>query len=89
MQSDLKSKVHTTSASEVTKILFLDDHAGLQSEQEVFALLAEKKEVDEIARILGKKEKTVQNQKSIIYQKLNIRDRLDLIEFAKNIGVLF
>lgn len=60
-----------------------------KSEQEVFALLAEKKEVDEIARILGKKEKTVQNQKSIIYQKLNIRDRLDLIEFAKNIGVLF
>ena len=59
-----------------------------KTEQEVFTLLAEKKEPSEIARILGKKEKTVQNQKSIIYQKLSIRDRLELVEFAKNIGVL-
>jgi len=60
-----------------------------KAEQEVFALLAQKKEVGEIARILRKKEKTVQNQKSLICQKLNVRDRLELIEFAKHIGVLF
>ena len=39
-----------------------------KAEQEVFALLAQKKEVGEIARILRKKEKTVQNQKSLICQ---------------------
>lgn len=59
------------------------------TEQEVFSLLAEKKEPYEIAELLGKKLKTVMNQRSIIYQKLGFADRLDLIEFAKAIGVIF
>lgn len=59
-----------------------------RKEQEVFSLLAQKKETAEIAQLLGKSEKTVINQKSIIYQKLNIRDRLDLIEDAKILGVI-
>lgn len=59
-----------------------------KKEQEVFALLAQKKETYEIAEVLKKSEKTVINQKSIIYQKLNIRDRLDLIENAKLLGVI-
>ena len=71
------------------KFSYMDYKSLTKSEQEVFSLLAQKKETEEIAKILGKKEKTVINQRSIIYQKLNIRDRLELIEFAKNIGVLF
>ena len=71
------------------KFSYMDYKSLTKSEQEVFALLAQKKETCEIAKILNKKEKTVINQRSIIYQKLNVHDRLELIEFAKNIGVLF
>ena len=42
----------------------------------------------EIAEALGKKEKTVANLRSLVYQKLDIHDRLDLIEFAKQLGVI-
>ncbi len=71
------------------KFSYMDYKSLTKSEQEVFSLLAQKKEIDEIAKMLSKKEKTVANQRSIIYQKLNVHDRLELIEFAKNIGVLF
>ncbi len=71
------------------KFSYMDYKSLTKSEQEVFALLAQKKETYEISKILNKKEKTVINQRSIIYQKLNVHDRLELIEFAKNIGVLF
>ena len=59
-----------------------------KKEQEVFALLAQKKDTKEIAQLLRKSEKTVINQRSLIYQKLDIRDRLDLIEYAKTLGVI-
>ncbi|MEL3905985.1 MAG: response regulator transcription factor [Treponema sp.] len=59
-----------------------------KSEQEVFMLLAEKKKTSEIAKILGKKEKTVLNQRTIIYQKLYLEDTLELIDYAKKLGVI-
>lgn len=59
-----------------------------KSEKKIFLLLAEKKEPEEIAALLGKSAKTVLNQRTIIYRKLGLRDRLDLIDFAKKIGVL-
>lgn len=59
-----------------------------KSEQEVFALLAQKKKTDEIAKILGKKEKTVINQRTMIYQKLYLSDQLELIDYAKKLGVI-
>ena len=68
--------------------LYADWRTLTKTEQELFALLAQKKETYEIAEILGKKEKTVANQKSMIYQKLGIRDRLDLIDIAKTLGVI-
>ena len=43
---------------------------------------------DEIAELLGKSEKTVINQKSIIYQKLGIKDRLELLRAARKLGVI-
>lgn len=61
---------------------------GSKKKQEVFSLLAQKKDVDEIADILNKSVKTVQNQKSNIYQKMNVKDRLELLETAKNLGII-
>ena len=70
-------------------ILFAKYKALTKSEQQVFYLLAQKKEPEEIAKALGKSIKTVINQRSIIYQKLNISDRLDLIEYAEKLGLSF
>ena len=42
----------------------------------------------EIAELLGKKEKTILNKRTIIYQKLGLADRLDLIEKAKILGII-
>ncbi len=70
-------------------ILFVKYKALTKSEQKVFYLLAQKKEPEEVAKTLGKSIKTVINQRSIIYQKLNISDRLDLIEYAEKLGLSF
>lgn len=59
-----------------------------KKEQEIFLLLAQKKDTYEIAELLGKSEKTVINQRSIINQKMNIKDRLELVEAAKLLGVI-
>ena len=59
-----------------------------KKEQEVFKLLAMNKNSREISEILGKSEKTIINQRSNIYGKLNLHDRLDLIEAAKILGVI-
>lgn len=59
-----------------------------KKEQETFLLLVQKKEIDEIAKTFGTSEKTVLNSRSIIYQKMQVKDRLELIEAAKNLGVI-
>ena len=59
-----------------------------KKEQEVFKLLAMNKNSREVSEILGKSEKTIINQRSNIYGKLNLHDRLDLIEAAKILGVI-
>lgn len=58
------------------------------AEQEVFLFLAKEKDVYEIAKLLNKSEKTVQNQKSIICQKMNVSDRLDIVRAAQKLGVI-
>ena len=55
---------------------------------EVFMYLAQEKDIYEISKMLGKSDKTVANQKSLIYQKMNITDRLDVIRMAKKLGVI-
>lgn len=60
-----------------------------KKEQQIFELLAQKKDFYEIAKILGRAEKTIQNQKSIIYQKMNIHDMLGVIEAAQKLGIIF
>jgi len=87
-QKIIQSLLSPTTVKDNEDFSYMNYKSLTKAEQEVFSLLAQKKEVREIAKILRKKEKTVQNQKSIIYQKLNVRDRLELIEFAKYVGVL-
>lgn len=78
-------KVHTNSNIYTTTF---DDYKSLSAkEKKLFELLAQQKEVPEIAHILGKAEKTINNQISIIYQKFNIHNRLELIKIAKILGV--
>ena len=55
------------------KILFLDDHPGLR---------------EGIAQITGKKEKTILNKRTLVYQKMELSDRLSLIEAARTLGIV-
>ena len=71
-----------------TEVLFKNYQMLTQKEQEVFALLAQKKDVDEVADMLNKSVKTIQNKKTLIYQKMNVKDRLELVEAAKLLGVI-
>ncbi len=72
----------------MTMQLFSNYKALTKKEQEVFVLLAENNDIYQVAEALKKSVKTVQNQKSAIYQKLNIKDRLELLETAKILGVI-
>jgi two-component system response regulator NreC len=57
-------------------------------EQQVFAMLAQGMPVAELARELGRSTKTVENHRSAIYQKLGIGDRLELVDYARKLGLL-
>ena len=70
------------------EVVFKNYQSLTKKEQELFAILAQKKDVYEAAEILHKSQKTIQNQKSIIFQKMNVQDRLELVEAAKLLGVI-
>ncbi len=75
-------------SSKNSDILFKNYQTLTKKEQELFELFAKKKDVEEAAEILHKSTKTIQNQKSNIFQKMNLRDRLELVEAAKVLGVI-
>lgn len=52
-------------------------------------LYVQKKSVEEIAELLHKSVKTVQNQKTSIFQKMSVKDRYELIEAAKVLGIVY
>ena len=58
-------------------------------EREIFILLSQNMEIIDIARKLGKSEKTVINQRTAVYSKLDIKDRHDLLEKAKLLGLIY
>lgn len=68
--------------------LFKNYKSLTKKEQELFHLLAEKKDIYEAAKELGKSVKTIQNQKTSIYSKMQLKDRLDLVDAAKALGVI-
>ena len=71
-----------------TEVVFKNYQTLTKKEQEVFEMLANKKDVEEVASILNKSVKTIQNKKTLIYQKMNVQDRLELVEAAKLLGVI-
>ncbi len=66
-----------------------DNYKSLsKKEREVFILLSQDLHVADIAKKLGKSEKTVINQRTEVYSKLDIKDRHDLLEKAKLLGLI-
>lgn len=72
------------------KSYLFDNYKSLsKKEQEIFIHLAEGFDTEKIAKLLGKSKKTILNQRTAIYGKMLIRDRHDLIEKAKLLGLVF
>ncbi|KAA0259413.1 response regulator transcription factor [Deferribacter autotrophicus] len=59
-----------------------------KAEKEVFVLLAEGKNTKEIAYLLGKSQKTVENQRLSIMNKLEINSMADLIKIALKLNII-
>ena len=87
MQSLLTKKGHVHDITNDLSYLF-DNYKSLsKKEREVFILLSQNMHVADIAKKLGKSEKTVINQRTEVYSKLDIKDRHDLLEKAKLLGL--
>lgn len=69
-------------------VMFNNYKTLTKKEQELFVLLAEDDDINHVSEVLKKSVKTIQNQKSIIFQKLNIKDKTELIDIAKMLGVI-
>ena len=78
----------STSAGGFNESVFKNYQTLTTKEQEVFELLAQKLDDQEIAAKLNKSLKTIQNKKSLIYSKMKLKDRLELVEAAKFLGVI-
>ncbi len=59
-----------------------------KTEKEIFELAANQKTTEEISVILKKSAKTVRNQISSVYQKMNVSGRAELAKAAKTLGVV-
>jgi DNA-binding NarL/FixJ family response regulator len=57
-------------------------------EQDIVQLIAAGKSSDEIARTLDLKPKTVNNHKTSMYEKCNVRNSIELLRFAIGRGIL-
>ena len=80
--------VHVFDSDENTVRLFANYKSLSKTEQKIFEYLALKKDVSEIAQITGKKEKTILNKRTLVYQKMELSDRLSLIEAARTLGIV-
>jgi len=67
---------------------FADYRSLTGREQEVFLLLAEGRTVPEIGKALGRSQKTVENHRSNLYQKLGLADRHELFALARRLGLI-
>lgn len=87
-QTLFPGKQNYNAADEKSYLFECHDSIG-KKEREIFILLAQRLEVSEIAQKLGKSEKTILNQRTAVYTKLGIKDRLELFEKAKLLGLTF
>ena len=88
MQSMLNNHGRAHNITNDLSYLF-DNYKSLsKKDREVFILLSQDMHVADIAKKLGKSEKTVINQRTEVYSKLDIKDRHDLLEKAKLLGLI-
>lgn len=88
MHTMLNNRSFSHNISNDVSYLF-DCYKELSSkEREIFILLSQDMNVTDIAKKLNKSEKTVINQRTSVYQKLDITDRHDLFEKAKLLGLI-
>lgn len=80
------NKTQTFQSEEET--IFSNYQSLTKGEKQIFELVANQKNTEEIANILGKAPKTVRNQISLIYQKMNLTGRTELVKAAKTLGVV-
>ena len=57
-------------------------------ELQVFTMIAQGKKIREAAAVLGLSEKTVENYRSRIFVKLNLKRSVDLVAFAHQYGLI-
>lgn len=74
-------------SSDRTTELFAKYKTLSKKEREIFELLSKKVDPADIAAKLGKSIKTVENQRTAIYAKMNVHDRLEIVEAGKILGV--
>lgn len=89
MQSLLTKKGRANDIANDLSYLFENYKDLSAKEREIFILLSQNMEIIDIARKLGKSEKTVINQRTAVYSKLDIKDRHDLLEKAKLLGLIY
>lgn len=88
MQTFLGQKNNFQEIKNDLDYLFYNYKALSAKEREVFILLSQGMSIADIAKKLGKSEKTVINQRTAVYSKLFISDRYELIEKAKLLGFI-
>ena len=88
MHSLLKNNGRAHNITNDLSYLFDNYKSLTKKELEVFVLLSQNMDVYDIAKKLKKSEKTVINQRTAVYSKLNIIDRHDLLEKAKLLGLI-
>lgn len=69
--------------------LFENYRSLSKKELEIFDLLVKGLKIPDIAKKLGKSEKTIRNQRTSIYDKMFISDHHDMMEKAKLLGLVF
>lgn len=85
--SVMKSSFSDESDDDNTASLFARYKTLSAKEKEIFDLLAKGLSISAIAETLGKKVKTAENQRTVVYSKMNIHDRLEAVEVGKKLGL--
>lgn len=88
MKSMLIKNKNEHSQKSKEEILFEDYQNLTKAEKQIFELVANNKNTDEIATQLKKSAKTVRNQISEIYQKMSFSSRTEIVNAAKKLGVV-
>ena len=85
--SVMKSNFKNESGDSNTESLFARYKTLSPKEKEIFENLAAGLDVFQIAQRLGKSVKTVENQRTAVYAKMDIHDRFEAVEASRKLGI--